>query len=43
MRCDEPDGRQRDCTIFKRSEDGREALRRTGYLDTVVGSALGEL
>jgi hypothetical protein len=43
MRCDEANGRQHDCTIFKRGEDGREAPHRASRLDAVIGGALGEV
>ncbi len=43
MRCHEANGRQRDCTIFKRREDGREAARRAGRLDAVIGGALSKV
>jgi hypothetical protein len=43
VRRHEPDGRQRDGTIFERREDGRKAARRAGRLDPVVGGAFGEV
>jgi hypothetical protein len=43
MRCDEPDRRQRDRTLFERREDRGETPRRAGRLDAVIRGTLGQV